>query len=111
MKYKVLPRRVTLLVYADDDPINYTASCQVNINGNRGTIDTLMGGDFYKLLVEQGFDVFKDMGLVEVSAMVSTSHIRLLKRYLKEKIIITEEGGIFMEGIPRDFVWVRITEK
>ena len=111
MKYKILPRRVTLLIYDDKDLAKYTASCQININGTKGTIDTLMGGDFYKFLIENGFDIFKSIGLEEVGAMMSTAHIKLLRRYLGDRVDIKVGNIINLESIPKEFVWVVITEK
>lgn len=108
MKYKLLPRRVSLLVYDDNDELNYIASCQINITGNRGTIDTLNGKGFYKFLAEKGIQLFIDLELEEIQAAVSPAHLRLMKRSLKNQpIVITEEGGMFNPPL----VWIKITKK
>jgi hypothetical protein len=110
MQYKFLPRRVTLLVFDDKDNVNYTAACQININGKYGTIDTLVGGDFYKMLAEYGYQPFKDLGLVEISAAVTYAHLRLLKRQLRD-IKITEVEEPSTEDSHLKLCWIRITEK
>ena len=112
MKCRVVPRRVTLLIFSDTDDTRCLASCQLNINGTKGTIDTLMGGDFYKYLLEHGTSIFfKDLKLDEVSAMVSKSHIRLLKRYLGESLVITEVHPVSIEDVSTKFVWITMTQK
>lgn len=110
MKYEILTRRVTILIYDEDySDINYVASCQVNINGSRGTIDTLNGKDFYKFLLEHGLKPFNDLGLDEVSAAVSLAHLRLLKRMLGNIIYIEEVGEPFKIG-KAEVIWIRMTE-
>lgn len=113
MKYKTLIRRVTLLVFNDNDSVNYTASCQININGVHGTIDTLIGGDFYNFLAEYGYQPFKDLGLVEVSAAVTKPHLRLLKAKLKNinTVVITKIGEPEEVGPNLKLYWIRMTEK
>lgn len=111
MKFKILPRRVTVLVYGDKDSVNYTACCQVNINGNRCTIDSLMGGDFYKMWLTGQLNLFKELNVVEIAASVKTGHLKLLRRYFAKKYNFTEEAGVFIEGIQEELVWIRITEK
>lgn len=112
MKYKILPRRVTLLIFNDNDPINYSAACQININGCHGTIDTLIGTDFYSFLAEHGYQPFKDLGLIEISAAVTEAHLRLLKRRLKNiNIKITEIEEPEEVGPNLKLCWVRMSEK
>lgn len=111
MKFKILPRRVTVLVYGDEDSTNYTASCQVNINGNRCTIDTLMGGDFYKIWLKKELNLFKELNVIEICAAVNSGHLKLLKRYFKDSLNFEEEGGVFIPGTDKELIWVRITEK
>jgi len=111
MKFKILPRRVTVLVYGDDNSVNYTASCQVNINGNRCTIDSLMGGDFYKMWLSGKLNLFKELNVIEICAAVKIGHLKLLKKYFKDKYNIIEEAGLFIEGTSDELVWIRITEK
>lgn len=110
MKYKILPRRVSLLIYDDVDSNNYTAACQININGRHGTIDTLIGSDFYKFLAKYGYQPFKDLGLIEVSAAVTKAHLRLLRRTLKD-INITEIDDSVEIGDNLKLCWIRMTEK
>ena len=83
MKYIMAPRRVTLLIYGDEDSPNYTASCQININGSYATLDTLIGPDFYKFLSEHGFAPFKELGIKHVGAIVTVAHSKLILRRLK----------------------------
>jgi hypothetical protein len=110
MRYEVIPRRVTLLIYDETySDINYVASCQVNINGTKGTIDTLNGKDFYKFLQEYGLKPFKDLGLNEVSAAVSLLHLRLIKRMLGSIIHIEEVGEPFKIG-KAEVIYIRMTE-
>ena len=113
MKYKTLIRRVTLLVFNDHDSVNYTASCQININGVHGTIDTLIGNNFYKFLAEYGYKPFRDLGLIEVSAAVTESHLRLLKTKLKNVniVVITEIEEPEEVGPNLKLHWIRMTEK
>lgn len=80
MKYKLLTRRVTLVIYSDHDEVNYVASCQININGNKCFIDTVNGEEFYRFFIENGLAPFKELGLIEISGFVSASHYRLLKK-------------------------------
>jgi hypothetical protein len=110
MKYKFLTRRVTLLVFGDKNDTNYTGSCQVTIVGNKGIIDTMIGGDLYKLFLEEGLGCFKELGLVEIEACVTPAHLRLLKRYLSDKLNIEETAGIFETG-GIALIWVSIKEK
>lgn len=112
MKYKTLTRRVTLLVFNDNDSVNYTAACQININGTHGTIDTLLGSDFYKFLHKYGWGPFGDLGLKEVSAGVTVSHLKLLKRYLKHiNVNIVEENTSEKIDHELSLHWIRMTEK
>ena len=108
MHYELFPRRVSLLVYEDIGDVNYTASCQININNGYGTIDTLNGKDFYKFLAEKGLEPFLKLGLKEVRAALAPAHFRLLKRVLKGKINIEEMDKYTHEGI--ELVWVKMTE-
>ena len=113
MKYKTLIRRVTLLVFNDHDSVNYTASCQININGVHGTIDTLIGSDFYKFLEKYGYKPFKDLGLQEVSAAVTAAHLRLLRIKLKDvnTVVITGIEEPEEVGPNLKLYWIRMTEK
>ena len=112
MQYKFLTRRVTLLIFSDNDNVNYTAACQININGIHGTIDTLVGGDFYKMLSQYGYQPFKDLGLVEVSAAVTPAHLRLLRRQLQNiNIKITETEEPRTDNNTITLHWIRMTEK
>lgn len=113
MKYKILTRRATLLVYEENDPVNYTAACQININGRHGTIDTLLGTGFYKFLSKYGYKPFKDLGLVEVSAGVTRAHLRLLRRELNGigDINIEETGEPVEIDSGIQLHWIRMTEK
>jgi hypothetical protein len=109
MKYKLLTRRVTLVIYSDHDEVNYTASCQININGNKGTIDTVNGKDFYRFIKEKGLQPFKDLGLSEVSGAISKAHFRLMKRSLKGISEVIEDGEIYsVEEGKIDLIWVTI---
>jgi hypothetical protein len=113
MKYKILPRRVTLLIFNDKDPINYSAACQININGTHGTIDTLIGKDFYRFLEEKGYKPFKDLGLEEICAAVTPAHCRLIQRRLKSintiQVTEIEEPEENTPGLK--LCWLRMTEK
>lgn len=114
MRYKILPRRVTLVIYKNETDTAYSASCQININGSHGTIDTLVGGDFYVFLARRGYQIFKDLGLTEVYAAVVPAHLRLLKRYLKHSdLVITElhTNTANYDGVDIELVWIKITEK
>lgn len=113
MKYRMLPRRVTLLIFNDNDPVNYTAACQININGKHGTIDTLLGSDFYKFLAKYGYQPFEDLGLVEVSAAVTSAHLRLLQQKLKNihTVVITEIEEPEEIGPNLKLCWIRMTKK
>ena len=113
MKYKYLTRRVTLLIFNDHDPINYSACCQININGNRGTIDSLVGKAFYEFLHEYGYIPFKELGLVEVCAAMTPAHLRLLKMYLKdiETVCIDHIDEPEPDGSTLRLCWVRMVEK
>jgi hypothetical protein len=112
MKYKILPRRVTLLIFNDNDSVNYSAACQVNINGQHGTIDTLIGKDFYKFLAENGYKPFEDLGLVEVSAAVTPAHCRLLQARLKgiKTIQVTEIEEPEKDAPGLKLCWIRMTK-
>lgn len=110
MKYKIVPRRYSLLVYDESDTKNYVASCQINVNGTKGTIDTLNGTMFYKFLAEYGIEVFEELGLDEIGAAISPAHLRLLKKVLPTYVHIEEVGGLFNIG-DAEVVWVRLTRK
>lgn len=110
MKYKIVPRRVSLLIYSEEDPVNYIASCQININGTKGTIDTLNGKDFYKFLAQHGISVFESLGLDEIGAAVSPAHLRLLKRILPKEVALEETGGLFEIGSAA-VTWIRLTRR
>ena len=109
MHYKIIPRRVSLLIYDDSDPIKYTASCQININGTYATLDTLNGKDFYKFLMEKGLQPFLDLGITEVRALITKQHLRLLKKVMSAAVVIKEEDSKSFLGI--DFVWVSMVER
>jgi hypothetical protein len=111
MKHKVLVRRVSLLIFNDEDTDNYSACCQININGTHGTIDSLLGTDFYLFLKTHGFDVFKNLGLKEVACNVSTAHLTLIKRYLKHTNIDIHE--VDKHKHTDDFIlnWITFKEK
>lgn len=111
MKYLILPRRVSLLILGKEDSNNYTASCQININGKYGTIDSLIGSDLYVFLKANGFNVFKELGLIEVSAVVSDSHLILIKRYLKNTNISIIENNRYKESENFYFNYITFKEK
>ena len=112
MNYKILPRRVSILVFSEGDDTNYTASCQLNINGNKGTIDSLVGSDFYKFIKEYGFKPFNDLGLLEVTACMTLAHKRLLTRYLKNTDMdIVEQAGVFVSKNNVELIWVLLTRR
>jgi hypothetical protein len=113
MRYEILPRRYTLLIYDDNTPdtVNYSASCQINVNGNRGTIDTLNGKDFYKFLSIHGIEPFEKLGLEEIGAVLTIPHLRLLKKCLPKNVKLEEVGGTFSVGEANDLVWVRLTKE
>ena len=110
MHYKILVRRVTLLVYPEGDNINYSASCQVNINGVHGTIDSLSGKDFYKFLMINGYKPFKDLGLKDVSASITPAHLRLLQSKLKDSIKIIELGSPEEVAPGLELCWIKMIE-
>lgn len=111
MKYKLIPRRLSLLIYEDDDPVNYVASCQLNINGNKCTIDTLNGEKFYKFLKEVDIvKLFEDIGVSELGIAVSEAHYRLILRELRHKNInIVKQDSFNFHSIKLN--WVVITPK
>lgn len=113
MKYKFLTRRVTLLVFSDHDPINYSACCQININGTHGTIDSLVGKDFYEFLHEHSYKPFADLGITEVCAAMTPAHLRLLKMYLKDidTICIDHVEMPTESSNPVKLCWVKMTQK
>jgi hypothetical protein len=113
MKYKFLVRRVTLLVFDDNDPINYAACCQININGTHGTIDSLVGKSFYEFLHEYGYKPFSDLGLVEVSAAMTPAHLRLLKMYLKDidTVCVDHIEEPEPDGSALRLCWVKMIQK
>ncbi len=111
MKYKFLQRRVTLLIFDDNDPVNYTASCQININGRHGTIDSLVGSGFYAWLSEYGWKPFADLGLIEVSAAMTPAHYRLLRSKLAGiKTIKIAEITEPDENGDIKLYWIRMTK-
>lgn len=80
MRYELINRRVTLLMYSDDS-INYSSSCQININGTRGTIDTVNGRDFFKFMSVHAKEVFADkLGLSELGAAVAEPMLRKIQK-------------------------------
>ena len=106
-------RRVTLLIFDGNSEVNYSAACQININGSHATIDTLLGKDFYKFLLEYGYAPFKKLGLVEVRAAVTPAHLRLLKQKLKDidTVVITDIEEEECIGPDLKLHWISMTEK
>lgn len=108
MKYKLLTRRVTLAIYSDHDEVNYVASCQINIVGNKCVIDTVNGEEFYRFFIENGLTPFKELGLVEIAGFVSASHYRLLKKVFPD-IKTNEDTYAMSDSI--NLVWITIPVK
>lgn len=107
MKYKLIPRRVSLLMYDDDDSINYTSSCQININGTKGTIDTVNGKGFFKFMAQNAIKVFKEeLGLTEVGAAVAEPMLRKIKNIPGISVLVDKELTN-VDGIP--LYWIKIT--
>lgn len=80
MRYELITRRVTLLMYDDNDTINYSSSCQININGTIATIDTVNGKAFFKFMNMHWKEVFVDkLGLTEIGAAVAEPMLRKIQ--------------------------------
>lgn len=110
MKYEFLTRRVSLLIYADDDDINYKSSCQININGNHATIDTLNGRGFYKFIEAEGIKPFKSLGLTELTACMTVAHYELLKSKAPDNLNVELLNDSYTVNGYK-LVWIKLTEK
>jgi hypothetical protein len=100
-----------MLIFKKGEKHNYSSSCQININGNKATIDTLIGGDFYDIVKREGFAPFKELGLIEVNAITTKSHFRLLNRHLKHSDIHVEETGDSFQLDDTELIWIKFTPK
>lgn len=109
MRYELVPRRVTLLMYSDDDVsnINYSSSCQININGTKGTIDTVNGKDFFKFMNIHAKEVLVDkLGLTEVGAAVGEPMLRKIQKIPGITVTVSPEMTN-VNGI--ELYWINIT--
>lgn len=107
MKYMIVPRMNSILMYAKPDSIRYTSSCQVMLDGDEGFIHTLNGADFYRLLTEDGLEPFKAMGLSTVRASISPGHVRLMSAALSGHADVIDLGPCDSHGLGLHRVQIR----
>lgn len=108
MKYKVLQRESTVLLFDRRDSINPRSSLQVMQVGDRGMIHTLMGPGFYKLLEVCGLAPFEELGLHYVYAAVSDPHLSLMRTMLRNRVDVEPQGLCLIED--HYFNWVLLTK-
>lgn len=90
----------------DHDPDNYEASFQIE---DDGFIHSLSGPGFYRLFVQFGPQIFRDLEIKSAYCDIRSSHFRLMKFKLRRDFIVTDMGPIIDSG--RDMKWVKITIK
>lgn len=93
MRYVHLVRRVTLLMFDKLDSPNYSASCQITINGDRALVDSLNGVGFYQLFNEHGITPFTSLGIRTLYMAVSAAHLRLIRRALRAHPVVINVTG------------------
>lgn len=107
IRYSVIPRRVSLLIYGKQN-LNYTSVLQISIMGDRGTIDSLNGRDFYALIKQTGLKPFRDLGLQTITAAMTAAHYRLAKRELAGIVDVRRTGETRVG--PASLLWVELRE-
>ncbi|MDB5895448.1 MAG: hypothetical protein JWQ88_2979 [Rhodoferax sp.] len=107
MKFLVVPRMSSLLMYAKPLSIRYTSSVQVMLDGDEGIIHTLNGTDFYRLLAENGLAPFENMGVSNVRASVSPGHVRLMDAALRGHADVLDLGPCKSHGLGLHRVHIR----
>ena len=108
MRYRILDRESTILMFDREGTINPSSSLQVMRVGDRGMIHSLLGAGFYALLAESGLKPFRDLGLRYVYAAISDAHLALMRRRLPAGIALEIEGDCSIDG--HALRWVLMTE-
>ena len=111
MRYEILDRQKSVIVFDNDEGLNYAASCQVFTYGDRGFLYNLNGVRFYRVwsTPEAARQFFLDLGVVSLEGYVGGAHARLLRTSLKDVANVEFTGRGHMSGHPME--WVRITPK
>lgn len=108
MRYKIVTRQDSILVFDGDSP-NYVASCQVFIYGDRGFMYNANGQEFYSCMVENGVEMMKEMKVVSLEGYVTKAHARLMRIALPGVADVAITGTGEMAGV--SMVWVVIKPK
>ena len=109
MHFEIAPRQVSVMLY-DEDPVNYAASCQVFIYGDRGFMYSITGNrGFYRLWQNPVAtkDLFKQLNVRTLEGYVSIAHARLMRAILKNFCLVR----FVHEGIMADrpLFWVEVS--
>ena len=111
MRYEILDRQKSVIIFDNDEGLNYAASCQVFTYGDRGFMYNLNGVRFYRLwdTPEAVRLFFSDLGIVSLEGYVGDAHARLLRTTLRGVANIEFTGRGCMNG--HSMEWVRMTPK
>lgn len=108
MRVEVTPRQFSIRVY-DDHATDYIASAQLFSYGDRCSIYSIQGKDFYKALPEITVAIERE-SISIIEGYVSPAHARLCRMMLKKigsSWVLKEDGAGKMFG--HDLIWIRIT--
>ena len=108
MRYRILDRESSILMFDRIGTINPSSSLQVMRVGDRGMIHSLPGAGFYALLAESGLKPFRELGLRYIYAAISDSHLALMRRRLPAGIVLEVEGDCSIDG--HSLRWVLMTD-
>ena len=97
MRYTILEREKTMLLFDRENTINPSSSLQIMQVGDRGMVHSLNGPGFYKLLEGGGLRPFEEMGLRSVYAAVSNPHLSLMRTMLHHRVEIDVQGECLID--------------
>lgn len=110
-RFEVIPRQVSVVVFDEQDTLNYCASCNVFIYGDRGFMYTINGEQFYAAFALEGraIDLLKKLNVRSLEGYVTKAHARLMRMALRKDMNVEITGA--GEMMDHSMVWVSVTKK
>lgn len=109
MRYAVVDRQCSVLIFKDHSEINYVSSCQIFTYGDVGIMYGINGHQFYELMSKQGLDVMNEIGVTTLQGYVTAKHARLMRMALRDIATVTEAHRGMMAG--HEMIWMIIKAK
>lgn len=107
MDIRIVPRAYSVLLYEKRGSMNYTGSFQVFKLGDRGIIHSLQADEFYRV-VKECPQIFDDLDVSSLEGPVKDAHAVLIKKVLRDKVVITDRGRCTVEGMDMRWIVVKL---